>query len=71
LILGERLGGPGRTKLIQIAETAQDGFLAEAAAEALGKVADPPALTKPPGMNHPQFDLPLARLLAGLQIAEP
>ena len=39
-ILGERGEASAVTDLIYVLETSQDGFLAEAAAEALGKIGD-------------------------------
>ena len=43
-ILGERRERRAVPELIRVVETTSDGFLAEAAAEALGKIADPRAL---------------------------
>jgi HEAT repeat protein len=43
-ILGERREKRAVSELIRVVETSSDGFLAEAAAEALGKIADPRAL---------------------------
>jgi HEAT repeat protein len=43
-ILGERREKRAVPQLIRVVETTSDGFLAEAAAEALGKIADPRAL---------------------------
>lgn len=43
-ILGERQEASAVADLIFVLETSHDGFLAEAAAEALGKVGDPLAL---------------------------
>src|SRR5579875_1420957 len=43
-ILGERRAKRAVPDLIRVVETTSDGFLAEAAAEALGKIADPRAL---------------------------
>jgi len=43
-ILGERGEVSAVTDLISVLETSEDGFLAEAAAEALGKIGDPRAL---------------------------
>jgi len=43
-ILGERREKRSVPQLIRVVETTSDGFLAEAAAEALGKIADPRAL---------------------------
>ena len=44
-ILGERQEASAVRELIYVLETSQDGFLAEAAAEALGKIGDPAALS--------------------------
>lgn len=43
-ILGERREASAVTDLIGVLETSRDGFLAEAAAEALGKIGDERAL---------------------------
>jgi len=43
-ILGERREKRAVMELIHVIETSSDGFLAEAAAEALGKIADPRAI---------------------------
>jgi HEAT repeat protein len=43
-ILGERQEVSALTDLIEALETSQDGFLAEGAAAALGKIANPIAL---------------------------
>jgi HEAT repeat protein len=43
-ILGERREKRAVAELIRVLEASSDGFLAEAAAEALGKIADPRAL---------------------------
>jgi HEAT repeat protein len=43
-ILGERRERTAVTDLVRILETTQDGYLAEAAAESLGKIGDPNAL---------------------------
>lgn len=43
-ILGERKEISAVSDLIDVLQTSQDGFLAEAAAEALGKIGDPRAL---------------------------
>ena len=44
-ILGERRETSAVPDLIRVLESARDSFLAEAAAEALGKIGDPAALS--------------------------
>jgi HEAT repeat protein len=48
-ILGERREVSAVADLIYVLKTSQDGFLAESAAEALGKIGDPSAL---PMLEH-------------------